>query len=278
MPQSLFREYSQELAKKILEKISKSNVKEIKGEGNFEVVATTETLDRYDEVILTSAWSFENFLKNPVVLLSHDYHQLPIGAVTDVVADEESKRVVVKGVFANTEEGQTARRLYEDGMLTTMSVGYIAHERNGNIITKAELLEVSFVSVPANPDAIALRRVVDFATKLLLPQEDQGQKNNEKQKTVMEKFENLVDDLNAIRLHYALPAESIEVKSGKVISAKNRLLIQNAIDALQAVLNASEPDTEDAGKMLKELLGDAQSMQKVLENVIKKAKTAKNNL
>lgn len=44
-------------------------------------------------------------------------------------------------------------------MLKAVSVGFIVKERdpaNFSIITQAELLEVSFVAVPANPNAISL--------------------------------------------------------------------------------------------------------------------------
>jgi phage head maturation protease len=44
-------------------------------------------------------------------------------------------------------------------MLKTVSVGFIPLKRNDQdykIIEKAELLEVSFVAVPANPNAISM--------------------------------------------------------------------------------------------------------------------------
>ena len=66
----------------------------------------------------------------------------------------------LKGVFSKTNPlGVLARNLYQEGMLKSVSVGFIPTQRNQNdykIIEKAELLEVSFVAVPCNPEAISL--------------------------------------------------------------------------------------------------------------------------
>lgn len=152
------KEYSKETAKEIMKAFSKFNVKEVKGEGGFEVVATTEGVDRDGEIILVKGWDFGNFMKNPVLLFGHDYWSWPIGAVTEVVP--EGDKVIARGVFARTEEGQKARQLYEDGILKTVSVGFIPKEREGNVITKAELLELSFVPVPSNPEALDNRKEI----------------------------------------------------------------------------------------------------------------------
>lgn len=157
LKQSL-KEYSKEAAKEIVKALSKNNVKEVKGEGEFEVIATTEGVDRDGEIILVKGWDFANFMKNPVLLFGHDYWSWPIGAVTEVITEDD--KVIAKGVFARTEEGQKARMLYEDGILKTVSVGFIPKERNGNVITKAELLELSFVPVPSNPEALDMKKQV----------------------------------------------------------------------------------------------------------------------
>lgn len=121
--------------------------------GTFEVVITTENLDRYQEVIKLDGWDLEHYRKNPVVLWGHDHSRL-IGMATSV--DVIDGKMIAKGKFAPTEEGQEKRRLYDLGFLKATSVGFIEKEREGNLITKAELLEFSFVSVPANPYALAL--------------------------------------------------------------------------------------------------------------------------
>ncbi len=44
-------------------------------------IASDETPDRYGDVILVSGWQLENFRKNPVFLLGHDYGAPAIGRV-----------------------------------------------------------------------------------------------------------------------------------------------------------------------------------------------------
>ena len=46
--------------------------------------------------------------------------------------------------------------MVKEGIINTVSVGFLPLERDGNTFTKQELLEISFVNVPANPEAIGL--------------------------------------------------------------------------------------------------------------------------
>lgn len=124
--------------------------------GTFEVVITTENVDRMGEVIKSDGWDIDNYMKNPVVLWGHDHYALPIGVCTSI--DKQDGKLIAKGKFAPEDanpQGQHCRRLYDLGILRATSVGFIEKEREGNLITKAELLEFSFVSVPANPMALS---------------------------------------------------------------------------------------------------------------------------
>src|SRR5690606_32361444 len=53
-------------------------------------------------------------------------------------------------------------------------------------------------------------------------------------------------DLNM--LLYAVIGASSEIKAGRVLSAANRSLVEQAIQALQALLAASEPSDDDTQK------------------------------
>lgn len=153
---------STELAATIAERLASEEVKALidstkaasdEDTGTFEVVITTENLDRYQEVIKLDAWDDERYLANPVVLWGHD-HNLIIGMTTALEVRDGKK--IARGKFAPTEFAQEKRRLYDLGFLRATSVGFLEKEREGNLITKAELLEFSFVSVPANPYALSL--------------------------------------------------------------------------------------------------------------------------
>jgi phage head maturation protease len=122
--------------------------------GTFRMVITTENLDRYQEVISLDGWELDHYLSSPVVLWGHDHYTPPV-AVTDKLIKEGGK-LIAEGRFAPTELGQELRKLYDLGFLKASSVGFIEKERQGNLITKAELIEWSFVSVPANPYALSL--------------------------------------------------------------------------------------------------------------------------
>jgi len=132
-------------------------VVEVKDTDRFQVLASNSAIDRDGESIDPNGWDVENFKKNPSILWAHDYSSLPIGAAEIISIDERG--LVVEGRFASKEANPRAeqvRLLVAEKIVNAVSVGFIPKERNGNIITKAELLEVSFVPVPANPEALAL--------------------------------------------------------------------------------------------------------------------------
>lgn len=135
----------------------KSYVKVNKENGSFEVTASTADVDRDGEIIDPKGWDIANYLKNPVILYAHDYTSLPIGKAESVKIGGDG--LYISGRFASPEANpmaQKVRLLYEEGILNAVSVGFIPKLREGNTITKAELLELSFVPVPSNPNALAM--------------------------------------------------------------------------------------------------------------------------
>lgn len=134
----------------------KGSVKIDKASGGFSVIASTPAVDRQGESIDQNGWDLTNYKNNPVILWAHDYSSLPIAKANNTgVVDNQ---LVQDGEFASHSFAQEVKQAYIDGFLNTVSVGFIPLERNGNVITKAELLEVSFVPVPANPQALSLMR------------------------------------------------------------------------------------------------------------------------
>src|SRR3989338_269647 len=160
--------------------------------GSFEVVISTADFDRQGESIDQNGWDLTHYKTNPVVLWGHDYWSLPIG-----IADEIETRdgnLVAKGRFAPEEANpfaQQVRRLYDLKIVRATSVGFIAREMQGSVIVKAELLEFSFVPVPANPFALSLSKAQELgldtamlATKgIEIKIEDEKPKETEEKKT-----------------------------------------------------------------------------------------------
>ncbi len=131
-----------------------------KAKGTFNVIASTGDVDRDGEIINPKGWELDNFRKNPVILWAHNYSALPIGKATKIEVNE--KGLVMEGVFASKEANplaQQVRKLHDEGIQSAVSVGFMPLERNAaneSVIERAELLELSFVPVPANPNALAL--------------------------------------------------------------------------------------------------------------------------
>lgn len=124
----------------------------------FKVVVTTEGVDRDGETLKASGIDFEAYMNNPVVLVDHRYTIDSIVGKTLNIYQENGK-TIAEGVFANTENAKIVKELYNGGFVKTVSIGFIPKSRNEqdkDIIEKAEMLEFSFVAVPANPEALSL--------------------------------------------------------------------------------------------------------------------------
>jgi hypothetical protein len=132
--------------------------------GTFDVIISTEDTDRSGEIVKQSGWELKNYKNNPIVLWGHDYYALPIGVCLETYLTEKDgvPALGARGVFLSAEinpYAQQVRKLYEFGLSKgagvgcTTSVGFIPKEFDENArntITKAELLEFSFVPIPAN--------------------------------------------------------------------------------------------------------------------------------
>ncbi len=128
--------------------------------------SSNATLDRYQEIISVDGWKLDNYRKNPVVQNAHSYDSLSdtIGRslITEVRADYLFQRI--QFAVAENPIAQMAYGLYKGGYLSAVSVGFLPIRwDNGSPeagyrrkYLEQELLEVSAVSIPANPSALAL--------------------------------------------------------------------------------------------------------------------------
>lgn len=126
-------------------------------DGKYKVLASTSAIDRQGDSIDQAGWDLVNFLQNPVILWAHDYSELPVGKATAINVTDSGLECEFE--FAPAEGNPKAVQvatLFDQGYLNAVSVGFIPKERNGNIITSAELLEISIVPVPANQEALRL--------------------------------------------------------------------------------------------------------------------------
>jgi len=133
---------------------------------DFMAVASTAAEDRHGEVVSVEGWNIDNFKKNPVLLWAHDHTIPAVGVATKIWVEGKGKRakLMIEGQLNEaTEFAKGIKQLVKDGVIRTMSVGFRALEMEGNTFTNQELLEVSFVNVPANSQAMitAYKGLVD---------------------------------------------------------------------------------------------------------------------
>jgi HK97 family phage prohead protease len=137
------------------------------GDDEVEVVMSTAALARDGHVLLPQGCRLDNYRANPIVLWSHDPDH-PVGNAenTSVAADQITARVrfAPTGISHKADE---IRGLTKAGVIRAVSVGFDPIEmepldpkkpRGGQRISSWELLELSFVSVPADPGAVVTAR------------------------------------------------------------------------------------------------------------------------
>lgn len=127
--------------------------------GEITAIASTAVEDRQGEIVEVEGWDLKDFKTNPVILWGHDHSQLPIGKATKTWIEGSGKqaKLMTKIAFQEvTELGRAVKQLVADGVLKTLSVGFMPVDADGNRFTKQKLLEISVVNVPANPQAMML--------------------------------------------------------------------------------------------------------------------------
>lgn len=168
----------------------------------FSAVASTAALDRHKEILVPKGVIVDSFMKNPVMLNIHDHKQASVGKVINIKVSDDSVQFDFQ--FADSDEGNKLEKLYVEGFMSAFSVGFIPKnyidlydvakdpdsqvteisvplpdgtsttldltkyaEKPYGVISKWELLEISPVSVPANPEALMLRAKDDIVRKFL---------------------------------------------------------------------------------------------------------------
>jgi HK97 family phage major capsid protein/HK97 family phage prohead protease len=148
-----------------MNKILKSTNTIVKENDEMWIIATTKDVDRMGDIVEPKGWlNKDAFMKtNPVMLFGHDSSSFPIGKYIDAIQTDNDVRL--KAVFADTEDGRTAKYLFDNGFMNTFSIGFIPKKYepikngDGRKFLEWELLEVSAVPIPANPNAIVMRSI-----------------------------------------------------------------------------------------------------------------------
>lgn len=143
----------------------------------FHWIMSTFDLDRDLEQVDPDGWELENYLRNPVVLWSHDYRMPAIGHAENVNTEN---KVLSGDIIFNPKEadefGYGIGQRVKAGSIRTGSVGFRVDEvefcesektESRIIYRKQELLEFSICNIPANPFAVMTDRKETKANKSL---------------------------------------------------------------------------------------------------------------
>jgi len=157
-------EDSQERASGMHRVIQKTHAETVQG---MDFVLSDESIDRMGDIIKADGWDIASFRKNPVALFNHN-PSFPIGRWDGLKVDKGALR----GKLIMAPEGTSnrideIRKLIEAGILKAVSVGFRDIESepldkknpfSGRKYLKAELVETSLVSIPANANALAVSK------------------------------------------------------------------------------------------------------------------------
>ena len=142
----------------------------------LEFILSDESVDRMGDVIRADGWDLASFKKNPVALFGHSHDQI-LGVWENVRVEGKKLLGRLKLAKPGTSElVDTVRSLIDQRILKAVSVGFQPIEAEprksggGYDFIKSALHEVSVVSVPANPNALAIAKALspEIANKLFV--------------------------------------------------------------------------------------------------------------
>lgn len=251
-------------------KITSKDINEEKH--SISAVFSTGDVDRHGEVVDQKSWLLDDFLANPVVLFGHDHSQPPIGKINNLGYNKEGN--LAGEVQFAAEEYPFANviwNLYKGGYMKAFSVGFAAGMvdiiDNQVILKENTLFEISTVAVPANAMALAKSKGIDcdaLEAKYLEDGEKKEAEDDAPAEEIEEKKEEAEEEIPAVepKKEEAVAEPETEeektlkkeaaiskmmedaitsLKEGKVLSTKHRNMIQESINALEAILEADKP-------------------------------------
>jgi HK97 family phage prohead protease len=130
---------------------------------SYDFVLSTQDVDRHGDIVVQDGLSIKQFEQNPIALFQHD-HSAPVGVWSNL----RRKGKALLGTFTPVAPGTSkvadlAVALLEQGVLRAVSVSFIGTKKEymeprGVRYLASELLEVSLVTVPANPNALRIAK------------------------------------------------------------------------------------------------------------------------
>ena len=225
-------------------------------DGRMIAVASDETIDRDGQSIKIGSWDLGNFKKNPVIQFGHRYDVPPIGVARKIWV--EGRKLLFEPVFHKiTELSRDIAAMYEQGFMNSFSVGFMAKEKSN------ELVEISAVPIPANPNAIVLSKSLEQ------PVTEEVQTEI---KAWIETEAPVVEDTEITE-----GPDVIETKAGRILSEKNRGSIKDVISILQDILASQDiAETPKENKDVEDITtGDTQQKETAKSVVVRLKKVVR---
>ena len=147
------------------------NLEKMSSDRTATFIASDESEDLHGDIIRVKGWDLTQFKRNPVLLWGHKSDEPPIGKVTSIGI--RGKQLVADVKFLPAEVNAFAEQIYQTvkaGILNAVSVGFQPLEYGirkdekdrfvGYEFTKQALHELSVVSVPSDPNALAVAKAL----------------------------------------------------------------------------------------------------------------------
>lgn len=126
------------------------------------VIASDSTPDRYGDILVAAGVRLDNFRRNPIVLAQHDADQ-PIAQCASIAINGDAVVALIEFPPAGTASlSDEYLALLKAGIVSAVSVGFLPISwepiPTGRRYNAWEMVELSVVSVPANPNALVTER------------------------------------------------------------------------------------------------------------------------
>jgi hypothetical protein len=241
------------------------------------VTISTATPDRSKDIVVPTGMVYDNYMKNPVVMLGHDYygHPTPIAKCLEIKVSDTGVTAMVQfpdeGISADSD---LVYSLAKDGYMNAWSIGFLGleyenNELGGRTFTKWELYEFSAVAIPDNPEALTVLRGKGFDVEALKTSGIVDTKKDADNPTdpgytddtkivdlTVKQLKNLIDEcLDAEELEEDAAEDAADggtdegsedegkagkvdvTKSGRTISAKHQEVLTKAVDHIGASMD-----------------------------------------
>lgn len=230
-------------------------------------IGSDESPDRHGDIVVAEGWDLKNYKNNPVFLWGHDYDELPIGKAIDVYVDKKTKSLIFDIEFAVEEYpfAATVYKLYKGGYLNAVSVGFMVKdfsiEDDVWYLEECELLELSAVTVPANPNALmaginkglfSTDEMKELET-LISKEHRQTKKANESQesKSTLNKEEEDMQNAKMV-VELELDTSKAEAKIKELMSMMKDLEVEETEEVVEETVEEVESVEEEIVEEVKE--------------------------